>query len=71
MKVYQALTVGPDGFTRGQWVTLDVTSLPREERHGYNHSHALAVRIVRYVNDKYTVTDACGFSFRAYASDLA
>ena len=61
--------IGPDGFTRGQWVTLDVTSLPSSQRRG--HHTAVAVRIVRYINDKYTVTDANGFSFRAHAADLS
>ena len=62
--------VGPDGFALDQWVTLDLTCFPKAKRHGYSNSEGVAVQIVFYRGDRYTVRDANGFTFRAYASEL-
>ena len=63
--------VGPDGFTGGEWATLDMTCFPKSKRHGYSNSQGVAVQIVSFRAGRYTVRDENGFTFRALASELS
>lgn len=64
-------SIGPDGYVKGQWFQLDLTDwTSAAKRHGYSRSQGPAVQVVSFSNDRYTVVDANGYRFRAYAFEL-
>lgn len=60
-----------DKLAIGTWVTLDLTCFSKAKRHGYSDAQGVAVRVIGYRADRYTVEDANGFRFRALLSELS